>query len=175
MHSADQWAPTSTFQTSTCYTSTALYFNREWLKFRAHWLYQKLCRSTALYINEKNLGRSSSLLVSLFVTKAIWNHFSKKTVELHFLVLPCLKIDIQRPLVQIMELWVKMSFKSWYIIILYSEISKEIILNRDLCGVFLELKAKKTYNYWSMEQNKWKMVFRSTTVDVESRWSAEHF
>jgi hypothetical protein len=25
--------------------------------------------------------------------------------------------------------------------------SKEIILNRDLCGVFLELKAKKTYNY----------------------------
>jgi hypothetical protein len=44
--------PTSTFQTSTCYTSTALYFNREWLKFRAQWLYQKLCRSTALYINE---------------------------------------------------------------------------------------------------------------------------
>jgi hypothetical protein len=25
--------------------------------------------------------------------------------------------------------------------------SKEIILNRDLCGVFWELKAKKTYNY----------------------------
>jgi hypothetical protein len=25
-----------------CYTSTALYFNREWLKFRANWLYQKL-------------------------------------------------------------------------------------------------------------------------------------
>ncbi len=46
VHSADQWAPTS-----TCYTSTALYFNREWLKFRAHLLYQKLCRSTALYIN----------------------------------------------------------------------------------------------------------------------------
>jgi hypothetical protein len=34
------------------YTSTALYFNREWLKFRAQWLYQKLCRSTALNINE---------------------------------------------------------------------------------------------------------------------------
>jgi hypothetical protein len=52
VHSTDQWAPTSTFQTSTCYTSTALYFNREWLKFRAQWLYQKLCRSTALYFNE---------------------------------------------------------------------------------------------------------------------------
>ncbi len=36
---------------------------------------------------------------------------------------------------------------------------KEIILNRDLCGVFLELKAKKTYNYWSMEQNKWEIGF----------------
>ncbi len=68
-----------------------------------------------------------------------------------------------------------MFFKSWNIIIIYTKISKEIILNRDLCGVFLELEAKKTYNYWSMEQNKWKMVFRSTTVDVESRWSAEHF
>jgi hypothetical protein len=55
VHSADQWAPTSTFQTSMCYTSTALYFNREWLKFRANWLYQKLCRSTALYINKNNL------------------------------------------------------------------------------------------------------------------------
>jgi hypothetical protein len=53
--------------------------------------------------------------------------------------------------------------------------SKEIFLNRDLCGVFLELKAKKAFNYLSMEQNKWKIVFRSTTVDVESRWSAEHF
>ncbi len=52
---------------------------------------------------------------------------------------------------------------------------KEIILNKDLCGVFLELQAKKTNNYWSMEQNKLKMVFRSTVVDVESRWSAEHF
>jgi hypothetical protein len=31
-----------------------LHINREWLKFRAHWLYQKLCRSTALYINNKN-------------------------------------------------------------------------------------------------------------------------
>ncbi len=37
---------------------------------------------------------------------------------------------------------------------IYTKISKEIILNRDLCGVFLELKAKKTYNYWSVEQNK---------------------
>ncbi len=38
-----------------------LHINREWLKFRAHWLYQKLCRSTALYINEKNLeGRLHS-------------------------------------------------------------------------------------------------------------------
>jgi hypothetical protein len=31
--------------------------------------------------------------------------------------------------------------------LLFTKISKEIILNRDLCGVFLELKAKKTYNY----------------------------
>ncbi len=74
-----------------------------------------------------------------------------------------------------MELKVKTSFKSWYVIIMYTKISKEIILNRDLCDVFLELKAKKTYTYWSMKQNKWKMVFRSTIVDVESRWSAEHF
>jgi hypothetical protein len=51
---------------------------------------------------------------------------------------------------------------------MYTKISKEIILNRELCGVFLELKAKKTYNYGSMEQNKLKMVFRSTIVDVES-------
>ncbi len=63
----------------------------------------------------------------------------------------------------------KTSFKSLYIIIIYTKISKEIILNRYLCGVFLELKAKKTYNYWSVEQNKSKIVFRSTTVDVESR------
>ncbi len=73
-----------------------------------------------------------------------------------------------------MELWVKSSFKSWYIIIIYTKVNKEIILNRDLCGVFRELKAKKTYNYWSVEENKWKMVFRSTTDDGESRWSAEH-
>ena len=38
--------------------------------------------------------------------------------------------------------------------IIYTKISKKIILNRDLCGVFLELKEKKTYNYWSVEQNK---------------------
>ncbi len=56
-----------------------------------------------------------------------------------------------------------------------SKSSKEINLNRDLCGVFLELQAKTTDNYWFMEQNKWKMVFRLTVVDVESRWSAEHF
>ncbi len=74
-----------------------------------------------------------------------------------------------------MELRVKMSFKSWDIIIMYTKVIKEIILNRDLCVVFLELKAKKTYNYWSVEQKKWKIVFRSTIVDVESRWSAEHF
>ncbi len=76
---------------------------------------------------------------------------------------------------QIMKLRVKTTFKRWYIIIIYAKFSKEIILNRDLCGVFLELQAKKTYNYWSMEQNKWNMVFRSTMVDVDSRWSAEHF
>jgi hypothetical protein len=35
-----------------------LHINREWLKFRAHWLFQKLCRSTALYINKKNFERS---------------------------------------------------------------------------------------------------------------------
>jgi hypothetical protein len=49
----------------------------------------------------------------------------------------------------------EMSFKSWYLIIIYTKTSQEIIKNRDLCGVFLELKAKKTYYYWSMEQNKW--------------------
>ncbi len=167
VHSADQWAPTSTFQTSTCYTSTALYFNREWLKFRAHLLYQKLCRSTALNINQKKTWRSSSLLVLLFCTKVSKDHFSNKTVELKFLVLPCLKSDIQRPLLP------NNGTKSEGNI--FTKISKEIILNRDLCGVFLELKAKTTYNYWSMEQNKRKMVFRSTMVDVESCWSAEHF
>jgi hypothetical protein len=71
-------APTSTFQTSTCYTSTALYFSREWLNFRAHRLYQKLCRSTALYINEKDLGRSSSLLVPLFSPKDSKITFQKR-------------------------------------------------------------------------------------------------
>jgi hypothetical protein len=35
-----------------------LRINREWLKFRAHLLYHKLCRSTALYINKKNFERS---------------------------------------------------------------------------------------------------------------------
>ncbi len=74
-----------------------------------------------------------------------------------------------------MKLRVKTTFNSWYIIIIYAKFSKEIILNRDLCGVFLELQAKKTFNYWSMEQNKLNLVFRSTMVDVESRWSAEHF
>ncbi len=54
-----------------------------------------------------------------------------------------------------------------------TKIRKEIILNITLCGVLLKLQAKKSYNYWSIEQNKWKMVFRSTTVDVESCWSAE--
>ncbi len=38
-----------------------LHINHEWLKFRAHLLYQKLCRSTALYINKKTLeGRLHS-------------------------------------------------------------------------------------------------------------------
>jgi hypothetical protein len=57
----------------------------------------------ALQINgsihqRKNLGRSSSLLVPLFYTKISEYHFSNKAVELHFLVLPCLKSDIERDL-----------------------------------------------------------------------------
>ncbi len=57
--------------------------------------------------------------------------------------------------------------QSWYIIIIYTKISREFMLNRDLCGVFLDLQTKKTSNYWSMEQNKWKIIFRSPTVDIE--------
>ena len=90
------------------------------------------------------------------------------------MVLPCLKSDIQRHLMSNNGTMSEDVLQSWYIIIIYTKVNKEIILNRDLCGVFRELKAKKTYNYWSVEENKWKMVFRSTTDDGESRWSAEH-
>jgi hypothetical protein len=54
VHSADQWAPTSTFPTSMCYTSTALYFNREWLRsseqtgFAKSSADQRLCTSTKI-------------------------------------------------------------------------------------------------------------------------------
>ncbi len=75
----------------------------------------------------KTLGRSSSLLVSLLYTKDIWNHFSKKAVELNFLVLPCLKSDIQRPLESNNGTISEMSFKSWNLIIIYTKISQEII------------------------------------------------
>ncbi len=85
------------FQTSMCYTSTALYFNHEWLKFRANWLYQKLCGSTALYINEKNLESRLPSLFCYFTLKFSY-HFSNKAVELQFLLLPSLKSDTQRHL-----------------------------------------------------------------------------
>ncbi len=42
-----------------------------------------------------------------------------------------------------MELRMKMTFKSWYIIIKYTKISKEIILNRDLCGLFFGTTRKE--------------------------------
>ncbi len=70
------------------------------------------------------------------------------------MVLPCLKSDIQRHLMSNNGTMSEEILQKLYIIIIYTKISKEIILNRDLCGVFLELKAKKTYNYWSVEQNK---------------------
>jgi hypothetical protein len=75
-----------------------LYFNREWLKFRANWLYQKLCRSTALYINKNNLEGRLHSEFHYFTLTVSYYHFSNKAVELQFLVLPCLKSDIQRQL-----------------------------------------------------------------------------
>jgi hypothetical protein len=60
----------------------------------------------------------------------------KKAVELHFLVLPCLKRDIQRPLVSnngtMSEDVLQKLIYNYY---MYKNI-KEIMLNRDLWCVF---------------------------------------
>ncbi len=152
--------------------------------------HQRLSTSTVNGWSSEHSGCTKSSADQLLYTSMKTSFLSKATEECPpefrllylfnwFLVfevlLTSLKSDILIPLVSIMKLRVKTTFKSWYIIIIYAKFSKKIILNRDLCGVFLELQAKKTYNYSSMEQNKWYMVFLSTMVDVESRWSAEHF
>jgi hypothetical protein len=48
---------------------------------------------------KKNLNGIFTLGSNYFTLKVSEDHFSNKSVELKFLVLPCLKSDIQRPLV----------------------------------------------------------------------------
>ena len=90
------------------------------------------------------------------------------------MVLPCLKSDIQRPLVLLKELRVKMFFNSWYIIKIYTKSVGKLSLTETSVVCFWNYKQRRhqIIDLWNRINEK--LLFRSTTVDVESHWSAEH-
>ncbi len=139
-------------KTSMCYTSTALYFNCEWLKFSSESTgCSKSSADQGLYTSMKfffGANRQRSVPPDPRLLYLI------KWFLVNEVLLTCLKSDNYRPLVSNNGTKIEGNLQK---------------LNRDLCGVFLELQ-----DCWSMEQNKWTMVFRSM-VDVESCWSAERF